>query len=270
MSKSRMEKRASALRRLVTKMFLGVANSFSKVESFFTALAAGTCDPTDWVKRTQIFWDEDKSYLLQEAPLVLSGFMAWEEPIQEYLKPGGIIGVIGCGAGRDMIAFARLGYQVEGLDFSERAVAGAREFLARARVKGKVYCGDVTDFVFPGEGYDAFVFSWFTYGYIYSSARRMKALENLRPKLASDGCVILTFQPFHGEGRKMARVAHWMGRISGNPNPPVLGDGFNRALNFEHRFTREEIVRESERAGFRVTVYREARQVIAVLKKRDL
>lgn len=44
-----------------------------------------------------------------------------------YLPDGGRILDIGCGSGRDSLAFKKLGYQVEAIDYSEELVTKARE-----------------------------------------------------------------------------------------------------------------------------------------------
>jgi len=130
------------IRKLLVAFFDGCSFICHKAECFFTALAAGVFDLADWKDTEKEVWDQDTLYLLQELPIVLSGLMAWEIPILKYMKPGGTVGVIGCGAGRDMIAFAKEGFVVEGVDISDRAINAAKKFLADAGIEGKVYVGD--------------------------------------------------------------------------------------------------------------------------------
>jgi SAM-dependent methyltransferase len=233
-----------------------------------TSAAAGASDLEQLIKRTTTEWNDDEAYGLQEAPNVFAGLREWEQSYGDFLKPGGRVGIIGCGAGRDVIALAQLGYAVEGVDISPAAIARAKEYLVTLGVPGQVYCADITDFVFPQDRYDAFIFSWYTYSYIPRSVRRIKALKNLSTKLDHDGCVIVTFISSRGRPRRASRISTWMARLTRNPNPPVIGDVFNRRLSYGHHFDREEIIEEARAADFDVASYKEGRVATAVLRLR--
>ncbi|MEN3968888.1 class I SAM-dependent methyltransferase [Acinetobacter sp. BWR-L5] len=49
------------------------------------------------------------------------------QPFVRYLPDGGNILDLGCGSGRDSLAFKKLGYQVEAIDYSEELVTKVRE-----------------------------------------------------------------------------------------------------------------------------------------------
>lgn len=49
------------------------------------------------------------------------------QPFIRYLPDGGNILDLGCGSGRDSLAFKKLGYLVEAIDYSDELVAKARE-----------------------------------------------------------------------------------------------------------------------------------------------
>lgn len=49
------------------------------------------------------------------------------QPFTRYLPDGGSILDLGCGSGRDSLAFKKLGYYVEAIDYSEALVRKARE-----------------------------------------------------------------------------------------------------------------------------------------------
>lgn len=53
---------------------------------------------------------------------------------------------LGCGTGTNLLALARAGWQVTGVDFAFRAVAAARRRLNQAGVMGEVRAGDVSQF----------------------------------------------------------------------------------------------------------------------------
>lgn len=59
---------------------------------------------------------------------------------------------IGCGAGKWLVYFNRqFGYEVYGVDYSERACEVAKETLKRNAVQGKVICTDVFDSSFQSQ-----------------------------------------------------------------------------------------------------------------------
>ncbi len=253
-------------RELMTQGLLTGATALRRASVMLTAAAAGICGAETLVERTSRDWDLDQTYGLQEAPMVFAGLMEWERKLVGYLKPGGIIGIIGCGACRDLIGFARLGFTVDGLDISPRAIQNAKAYLAEAGITADLYCADIVDFTFPRECYDAFLFSWYTYSYIPHADRRVRALQSLRFRLTPPGTVILSFVPRVRERLEMGRIAHWIGRVTLNPHPPSDGDVFGNRLSYEHRFTRQEIEQEARAAGFDVVDYEDRRMAVAALK----
>lgn len=229
-------------------------------------MAAGLCDLPELIRRTRADWDEADSFM--DPAHTHSGFMGWEQPICSFLKPGGRIGVIGCGSGRDLLALARRGYTVEGLDTSARALRLAQQYLTQAGISATLHQGDAAEFVFPSPRYDAFVFSWFTYSYLPTAHRRIQALRNLRQRLDPDGCVVIVYIPYAREGRLFIRLARAVAALARNPHPPVLGDVFTVSLSYEHRFTPEEFAAEARAAQFVVaTSWQDAEVAIAVLQQ---
>jgi 2-polyprenyl-3-methyl-5-hydroxy-6-metoxy-1,4-benzoquinol methylase len=255
------------IRKGITAALLAASGMLRVASNGLTAVAAGVCGVDDLVSRTQEDWDSDRNLGLLEAPNVFAGLMEWEKPIVGALKPNSVVGVIGCGAGRDLIPLARMGFTVDGVDISPRAIRLAKEFIAKAGVHVDLYCADATEFIFPRKEYDAFIFSWFTYSYIPHSHRRIQALVNLRDKLAPDGRVTLSFHRYNRRGEHVSRIASFVGKITLNPNPPKPGDDFGRSLSYTHHFRQEEIVGEARAAGYDVLSLHDGPQSIAVLKK---
>jgi 2-polyprenyl-3-methyl-5-hydroxy-6-metoxy-1,4-benzoquinol methylase len=264
---SQRRKAQTGVRRGITAALLAVSGALRTASNGFTAVAAGVCGVDDLVNRTQEDWDSDRNLGLLEAPNVFAGLMEWEKPIVGALAPNSVIGIVGCGAGRDLIPLARMGFTVDGLDISPRAIRLAKEFMAKAGVSVDVYCADATEFTFPRERYDAFIFSWFTYSYIPHTHRRVKALANLRDKLSPEGHVTLSFHRYNGRGIQMSRIAAFVGRLTFNADPPRPGDDFGRSLSYQHHFKHEEVVDEARAAGYDVVAIHDGPQSIAVLKK---
>ena len=127
---------------------------------------------TDPSRRT---WDE----FSRTGATILSGLMPWEKVWYERVLKADHILLVGCGTGRDLIALLELGYRVDGLDVSARAIALARRVLKRQRLSAELYTGRIEALV-PPATFDAVIFSWFCYGNIPEAAARTEALSNNR------------------------------------------------------------------------------------------
>lgn len=236
--------------------------------SVFAAMARGLCSLDQITNRTKSAWEKLPAY--SEPAHVRSGLMVWEQQAYGRLKPRSLIGLIGCGAGRDLFALANLGHTVDGLDCSASAIAEAKVYAAQMGVATRLTCGDAASFVFPQPSYDAFIFSWRTFGCIPDANQRITALRLLSEKLKPDGLVILSFVPYAGEGRRFIRLARAIGRATGNPDLPTDGDIFDsRTLMCERFFILEELEAEARMAGFRVTAYQEAPQATAAFLRKQ-
>lgn len=62
---------------------------------------------------------------------------------------------LGCGNGRNSNYLSGLGFDVDGVDFSETAIATARENSLKANNSARYYCQSIFDFDYSGESYDA-------------------------------------------------------------------------------------------------------------------
>ena len=93
-------------------------------------------------------WDElysgDESDYERPDPLVLE--------VAQGLKPGRALD-LGCGAGGLMIALAELGWEVSGIDITDKAIVAARALFARHGVRGELAVADATKWV-PPQRYD--------------------------------------------------------------------------------------------------------------------
>lgn len=73
-------------------------------------------------------------------------------------SPGGAAVDLGCGAGENLIALSRLGYNVTGIDGSARQLKLAEELFLAHKVQGKLILGDVCDFsLLNGQQFDLII-----------------------------------------------------------------------------------------------------------------
>lgn len=99
---------------------------------------------------------------------------------------------LGCGRGRHSINLNRKGYEVTGIDLSERAIATARE---KAESMGLEHIRfEVRDMRDPlPETFDAVVNLFTTFGYFKSDEENASVLESVRQMLKPEGIFVLDY-----------------------------------------------------------------------------
>jgi SAM-dependent methyltransferase len=205
--------------------------------------------------------------------LILSGLMPWERALYErFLEPDDHILIVGCGTGRDVIALLELGYRVEGLDLSADAVALGRRALERQGLSAELHVGAVESVPLPGR-FDAFVFSWFCYGYIPQAATRIEVLRTLKAHAKPGGRVFVFYNPAERPPRALPiGLARFVARLTRSDWRPERGDvvgavaGTRRAVHFEHQFWEGEIEAEARAAGLAFVHHERGEVGAAVLK----
>ena len=96
----------------------------------------------DWDRRyeeTELLWSAEPNRFLVEEAAALTPARALD---------------LACGEGRNAIWLAELGWQVTAVDFSEVAIAKAREQTARAGAHVEFICADLLDFEPQPAAYD--------------------------------------------------------------------------------------------------------------------
>jgi 2-polyprenyl-3-methyl-5-hydroxy-6-metoxy-1,4-benzoquinol methylase len=174
-----------------------------------------------------------------------------------WLPPGGRVLLVGCGAGRDVIGLARLGYQVTGVEPQAEQVEAARSHIARRGVRATVIHGPI-ETVDPTGPYDAIVFAPTCYSNIQSSSVRISTLSRLRSRLVPGGHVLINYIASASRSGVAAALLRTSAQVSSADWTPEPGDTFaryyesNGNLYFEHAFIRGEIAKECTAAGFTV------------------
>lgn len=187
--------------------------------------------------------------------LAVQGWFGYERPIADRLaRPGARVLVVGAGSGRELVPLAEAGCEVTGMDPSPHALTRARGRLAAAGVRASL-CEGYADDRLPEGTFDLIWFSWFTYGYIPWSRRRIAMLRMVERQLAPDGHVVVSVMP----GPFRSRVTDAARAISGLwPNDwrfergDVLSPPDSGQSPFIHRFAPGELDEELRQAGFRV------------------
>jgi SAM-dependent methyltransferase len=161
--------------------------------------------------------------------------------------------ILGCGAGRESMAFAKRGFRVKGVDMIPGLVEYANAYAARHHLPATFECQDITELRFPPNSYDCAMYTLWLYGQLPSRALRVLALATLRTTLRAKGRLILHFhvsQPTPEE-RKIffwLRVLAW---ITWGNREYQLGDRPVNPIGFRHPFASvDEVAAECREAGF--------------------
>ncbi|QRY43062.1 class I SAM-dependent methyltransferase [Mycolicibacterium boenickei] len=100
----------------------------------------------------------DEAYESRSAPWVIGEPQPAIVELERTGRLGGKVLDVGCGAGEHTMLLTRLGYDVLGIDFSEHAVAQARENAAQRGVDANFAVADATRLgESPGPRYDTIV-----------------------------------------------------------------------------------------------------------------
>lgn len=203
-----------------------------------------------------------------EAHDIRGGLASWESTVaDQYVKPGDRILLVGCGSGRDMVAFLERGCVVTGIDPAERAVTRARDYLNKHGGNAALECGFFEDWK-RDLVFDVVWFSWFTYGYVPDSKRRIQMLKQAARNVSRDGCAVISY-PTDPPRSRAAALARFAQRLSRSDWALEEGDVIGRVqgtglLTYEHRFTRAEIEQETRAAGLHPVLFADP---IVVLKR---
>lgn len=182
----------------------------------------------------------------------------WERlALDRLLKPGQAVLVVGCGAGRELLALLARGLVVDGLDIAPQAVAKARERVAAAGHESTLLVAALEDEPALPRDYDLVLFSWFCFSYVPDRRYRRRALAAAVRALRPGGHVMLSYIPQRTRGTgRAARAAGFAARLVGSGWQPEPGDELMMPgpgiASFQRLFNPEEVIAELGQAGLSV------------------
>jgi SAM-dependent methyltransferase len=216
-------------------------------------LAIGTCRLADLRAGIRDSWED--FYATDDAS---RGFLllAWEEALAERFFPAGShLLVIGCGAGRDLIALAERGCQVTGIEPSASALRQARRALADRKIPAALMEGFFEDEPIQ-DSFDTVIFSYYSYASIPVSRRRIEALRKAAGLLEPGGHVVVSYASRLAPPRRyLIRLGRTLARLCRSDWRLEEGDVVweNRrarpSYSYTHAFAPGELEREASDAG---------------------
>ncbi len=124
------------------------------------------------------------------------------QPIKRVLEPA-------CGSGRQVVELAARGYEVVGLDLSERSVDYAKTKLKRRKLNADVFVGDMTNFKLP-EPVDAAFCMINTFRHLTTDEMAYNHLQCVADALKPGGLYILAFHLIP-HGVEESCIERWRG-----------------------------------------------------------
>ena len=226
-----------------------LAGFLNRASHMCLSAAAGTLRMRELRDRIRGSWQDFRSDDVD----IVDGLTSWEkETVERFFRPGERVLVVGSGSGRELLALITMGYQAIGIEPAAPASAIARRVLAARGHPCDVIDGFIEDVTLAG-AFDVIVFSYYTYGLIPESRRRVQALCKVAAHLAHDGRVVISYW-IRDDGAMPARAARAMARMTRSDWHPEAGDVIGNA-QYEHVFTAEEIASEAASAGLRVVFH---------------
>ena len=177
----------------------------------------------------------------------LQPLWAWEHSAYEqYFAASNSILVAGAGGGREMIALARMGFQVTGFDASSDLVAACKDNLQKANISAEILVASPAGVPAECGVHDALVIGRGVYHHIPGRARRIRFLQECRKHIKPGAPLVMG--DFHTRGDKRPLTAFALSRKIEEGD--AIGD------SFVHYFTGHEIKTELEDAGFELVQFR--------------
>lgn len=187
------------------------------------------------------------------------GLWSWEDRlVSRYFGSCKRVLVVGAGGGREVLALARRGYEVHGVECNADLVRAANLLLERealllpcVRFAPPDTCPDV------GAGYDGLIIGWGAYMLIQGRARRVALLRSMRGHVEPGAPLIVSFffrspaaRRFHVTA-VIGNTLRWLLRRE----RVELGDALEP--EYVHYFTKDQVAAELEEGGFTLGYYSE-------------
>jgi ubiquinone/menaquinone biosynthesis C-methylase UbiE len=185
----------------------------------------------------------------------------------------GCLLVLGGGGGREAIFFARQGFEVTGMDFSEQMLAQARECTAQRGLDFQGWVEEISQIEAPAESFDVVWISMFLYSVVLTRKRRVEMLRRIRKTIKPGGYLVCSFHwdpraRLSQKGELVRRALAWLtlGNIGFENGDILFG-----TIEFRHAFSAEEDLQSEFAAGgfewLYLTIFDKLMRGGAVLRK---
>lgn len=198
----------------------------------------------------------------------LGGLLPWEtEAIRDHFGGCRFVVVAAAGGGREMIALARAGIQVDGFDCNPGLVEKCRKFLAEAEITGRIILAPPDQVPSALNEYDGGIVGYGALAHIAGRTNRVKFLKNMKAHLRPGSPLLVSVagrpqsSNYHRWIYQIARVLRMLRR---SPEPIELGDHLLDC--YTHQFVESELRSELQEAGLDVVFYSDTAEAHVVAR----
>ena len=228
------------------------ADRFVRVTDY---LGAGTRQLADMREDSVCTWRD----FYRTHPSHDGKLLPWEEDVvTRFVRSASDVLVIGCGSGRDVVAFAERGCRVTGVDSVDLAIGECRRILASRDLTAELVQGFFEDAHVTG-AFETVVFSYYCYAAMLGTSRRVDALRKAAGLLKSGGHIIISHAVGNVPPRRiLIQLGRLAGRLAGSDWRLEPGDlvwsnpGTAPSYSCTHVFAEGEVEREARSAGLQV------------------
>ena len=186
-----------------------------------------------------------------------SGLFDWEEEVvRDFFPAGGRLLVTAAGGGREVLALARQGWDVDGFECNPALVDHAAALLGGEGIDATVRLLPPDRAPAAGTPYDAAIVGWGSYMHTPGRGRRIAFLRELRGVLRDDAPVLLSFFTAPAGGLRQRVVTSVGNAVRRLRAAERLEPGDDLVPNFVHYFTEEQVAAELAEGGFRMLRFR--------------
>ncbi len=147
----------------------------------------------------------DNSFVEEYSKKALRGLKPYEEKIIErFLQNKQKILSIGCGCGREVFDLSKRGFDVTGIDISEKMIKKANEISKKNKIKAKFYTGDISKINLEKEKYDAVILFNCVINQIPSHKKRKNTIKNVHHSIKKGGLIIIVSNNFYYPGKNLS------------------------------------------------------------------
>lgn len=234
------------------------------IEALHTGLWLGLLDRGQL--NAIVFQHYEAAELYRTAAHNLYGFFPWESDLmRDHFKACRSIVVAAAGGGREMIALAKAGVQVEGFECNPVLVETCKEFLAEAGLSARIISAKPDQVPSGLQTYDGAIVGYGAFAHIVGRTTRVSFLKDLKDHL-HPGAPLMMSVGRRPEGAQyynwIYQIARAMRFLRGSADAAELGDDLLDC--FTHRFVKTEILAELQEAGFTVLTSVETHEIYAV------
>ncbi|HWF86350.1 MAG TPA: class I SAM-dependent methyltransferase [Vicinamibacterales bacterium] len=238
-----------------------------RVASLSHYLAAGTLRLAEMKDSIRQTWSD----FYDRHPAFDAGLLPWEEDLVERFVPAGArVLLIGCGSGRDLLAFAERGYEVTGVEPAASALLIARRTLLERRLSATLVEGFFEDVPIPG-AFDVVIFSFYCYTFIPESRRRIESLRKAAALLKPGGHILISHASTSVRPRRIViSLARMIGALCGSDWRLEAGDlvwdtrASAPAYSYSHTFGSGELECEAAAASLAPVFHRQTLDNVVV------